>query len=261
MKTAIYYFTGTGNSLSCARELSSNIPDSELIPMAGIKDMVCHAEKAGFIFPLYYWGIPEIAGRIIRQLDLSKTKYLFYILISGGLSSPHRINGFLNKIMKNKNKKINFGYRIVMPSNYISKYDSDDHDLINKKIRNSRIILKSLSDKINNNKEDVIKDRFPFIAGIMNNLWKMNVNKSDRNFFFTDKCNSCSTCQNVCPVNNITMINGHPVWNNKCQECMACIQFCPRNAIQSGNKTENRIRYHHPDITVDDIINQKNIFI
>jgi len=58
-------------------------------------------------------------------------------------------------------------------------------------------------------------------------------------------------------VNNIKIVDGIPEWQHKCQRCLACIHFCTQEAIQYGKKTARRKRYHHPEITVNDIINQK----
>ncbi|MDR3121471.1 MAG: flavodoxin, partial [Clostridiales bacterium] len=42
-----------------------------------------------------------------------------------------------------------------------------------------------------------------------------------------------------------------------CEQCMACIQFCPKRAINYRDKTQKRKRYHHPDITAQDLVRKK----
>ena len=41
-------------------------------------------------------------------------------------------------------------------------------------------------------------------------------------------------------------------------QCLACINYCPENSIQYGDKTQERGRYHNPEITVQDLINKKS---
>lgn len=60
MTTEIYYLSGTGNSLHVAKELKKIIPDTELIPLAGIKNkesMKTEAEAVGFVFPIHFMKI------------------------------------------------------------------------------------------------------------------------------------------------------------------------------------------------------------
>ncbi len=77
----------------------------------------------------------------------------------------------------------------------------------------------------------------------------------DKNYTVDDKCNGCSICQKVCPVNNIIMEDNKPLWNKKCEQCYACLQWCPKESIQVGKKTIGVKRYHHPNITIKDIQN------
>ncbi len=55
------------------------------------------------------------------------------------------------------------------------------------------------------------------------------------------------------------LTDGIPQWQHKCQHCLACINFCPENSIQFGEKTLKTGRYHHPEIKLKEIINQKKI--
>jgi flavodoxin len=58
MKTIIYYFTGTGNSLIVARKIAAVLGDCELIPFASQRttraDIVPHAERVGIVCPVYF---------------------------------------------------------------------------------------------------------------------------------------------------------------------------------------------------------------
>ena len=38
MKTIIYYFTGTGNSLSAAKKIAAGLGDCRLVPVASLQD-------------------------------------------------------------------------------------------------------------------------------------------------------------------------------------------------------------------------------
>jgi Fe-S-cluster-containing hydrogenase component 2 len=58
----------------------------------------------------------------------------------------------------------------------------------------------------------------------------------------------------VCPVGNIRLVDGRPKWQHRCEQCLACLQWCPEQALQFGKHTARRERYHHPQISVKDLM-------
>ena len=64
-----------------------------------------------------------------------------------------------------------------------------------------------------------------------------------RKFYVTDACISCGRCASVCPLNNIQMKDGKPVWGSSCTHCMACICRCPKDAIEYGRHSRGLPRY------------------
>lgn len=71
------------------------------------------------------------------------------------------------------------------------------------------------------------------------------------------------------------MDNKHPVFNHKCIGCNACVVYCPKKAIkfktpEAYSKLNNiitrklklpdkRKRYHHPNITAQDLMKDKEV--
>lgn len=78
--------------------------------------------------------------------------------------------------------------------------------------------------------------------------------KKDKGFRVSEACIKCGICQDVCPVANITMESGQPVFHHQCEQCMACIQWCPKEAINYKNKTQDRGRYTNPDMKVQELV-------
>ena len=82
----------------------------------------------------------------------------------------------------------------------------------------------------------------------------------DRRFTVDPSCVHCGTCVYVCPVENVVLVDGTPQWLGHCEQCFACIHFCPVAAIQvQGKPTRMRGRYHHPDVSPDDIAGQRRV--
>ena len=120
----IFYFSGTGNSMYAAEKIAA-MQNEQLFSIAEcmrnkrfdftLKD----DEKIGFIFPVYFYGIPTIVADFVRHLRLANytTQYSFAVCTCGGISALS-LNMF-DKLLNKQNIKLNFGYTIIMPDNYI----------------------------------------------------------------------------------------------------------------------------------------------
>lgn len=60
MKTIIYCFTGTGNSLQVANELSENLGDCRVKRIYAHTRPQTDADAVGFVFPVHLWGMPRV---------------------------------------------------------------------------------------------------------------------------------------------------------------------------------------------------------
>ncbi len=74
MKTIIYYFTGTGNSLAAAKKIAALLGDCELVPIASLQDIpgaiTTEADRIGIVCPVYDAGIPVIVAEFAGRLNL-----------------------------------------------------------------------------------------------------------------------------------------------------------------------------------------------
>lgn len=256
MKTTLYYFTGTGNSLWVARELAAKISSAEVVPMARLItnfEIFAESERIGFVFPLYYWGLPKIVADFIKRIDLGDGRYIFFIVVPGEASSSKFVGGKIRSLLKRKGQRLNAGFQVQMPGNYIKMYDNESPEVQTLKYREAFSTIARIAEAIVRGERNEWHDKNGFIAALVNHWWRAQVNRSDRDFCVTDACNSCGMCVKVCPVMNISLEQGNPVWDHRCQECMACIHFCPQLAIQT-KESENRGRYRHPDVTIQEII-------
>ncbi|MBN1754742.1 EFR1 family ferrodoxin [bacterium] len=260
MKTIIYYFSGTGNSLHIARELANSLPDCQLRPVAAYlhhTKVSAGAESVGFVFPLYFWGVPLIMRNFIKRLDLDIPSY-FFALITCGIPRGRALYD-LNTMLEKKGKKLNSGYYITMGSNYIKLFNLRSPSTMERYFRKAAEKISGIAETICNKEDKGKRDGFfsRLIGGILQFYWRKRVASSDRKFHVDENCNSCGICFQVCPVNNISMIEGIPEWGHHCQECMACIHLCPEQAIQYGKRTQHKKRYRHPQVQIKDIIRQK----
>ena len=108
MKTTIFWFTGTGNSLKVARDLHEELEECELVPIAKVwceEEPTATTEKVGFVFPLYYYGLPKIVYDFINEINLDTAKYIFAIITRAGSENGNTLIQ-LEKILRKKSKML-----------------------------------------------------------------------------------------------------------------------------------------------------------
>jgi hypothetical protein len=82
MKTTIYCFSATGNSLKLARDVQSALGDCDVVSIAQAlqrQDLPCPGERIGLVFPVFAWGLPRMVVDFVQRLDLRHAKYVFAI--------------------------------------------------------------------------------------------------------------------------------------------------------------------------------------
>ena len=145
-----------------------------------------------------------------------------------------------------------------MPDNYIP-YGYVEESIQKKLFKEAEKRIEKIIDIVESKKEYFEESHTGFFKsyifpGILYKMGYNRINILDKRFFVDINCNGCSICEKVCPVSNITMQNNKPKWNNKCEQCHACLQWCNQNSIQINKKTIGVKRYHHPEITLKEII-------
>jgi flavodoxin len=120
----IFYFTGTGNSLYIAKKIQKEFSGSELIPVAAhINDekILIEDDAAGFVFPMYFFGLPKIIRDFIKKAQFKRTKYIF-IILNAGMPWLGAALYSVNILLKEKGLKLNAGFYIPMADNYIINF-------------------------------------------------------------------------------------------------------------------------------------------
>jgi ferredoxin len=258
MKNIIYYFSGTGNSLKLAKDLAKELDDAQLIDIATVKDQnKVTAKSIGIVFPVYIWGLPLIVKRFVEQLEIPADAYLFAIANYGGF--PGATNLQLRKILHQKGNKLAAAWGITMPGNYTPMYGAISLDRQQKMFKKAKEKIVKIAKDVTAKKKGPIKKNFFLVnwifSGLIYGYSARYIPQMAKDFWLNDKCNGCAVCAQICPVENIEMKDGKPVWAEKCEQCLACLQWCPQEAIEFGKKTPGRKRYRHPDIKMQELQN------
>jgi ferredoxin len=255
MGFTIYYFSATGNSLEIARKIAKELGDCKIKPIAAqvtAEPVGGPGEAVGFIFPVFYNGLPRLVKRFAERLAINPGTYCFAVANSGGTRANPL--GMLEDILSGKGICLSYAEEVKMPGNYIVGHQVPSSEKV-------RQILDAAARKVDKAVRAIAGGEWkPVIrkaelwSRITNHsyLYK-NINEWDEEFFTTGKCTGCSLCAEVCPVCNIKMEDRRPVWQHSCERCLACIHWCPCEAIEYGKKTVGRRRYHNPNIKIEDI--------
>lgn len=240
----VFYFSGTGNSLSVAKALSDTP-----VNIATAKAGTYKADSIGFVFPVYCSNMPEIVSEFVKNSTF-EAPYIWAVPTYGG-SAGHSAY-VLHRLLK-KSGGLSYAAGIILPDSVImyktpaplkEKYLSSQNAKIEKikaeiEIKTIRkpcyIPFAKLAEKAS----------WWFLKDVL----KIKHKKAG------DNCNMCKTCIMLCPEHNIKDEGGRAVFGDKCQNCFGCIQYCPKNAITFGKlKREEESKYTHPSINAAEMI-------
>ena len=248
----ILYFSGTGNSAHVANKLAEQLGDTALNLGYYIKNDIhkpIHSDRPWVIVvPTYGWQIPHVVKDWLLQTELTGCRDAYFVMTCGDdIGNATKYNAILCE-KKNWNHKGTA--RIVMPENYIALFDAPDLETSKRIVRAASRVIKKTGDYIlqggNLPKSKItLKDKIK--SGPVNTLFYRLYVKAKK-FCTTESCTGCGLCENLCPMNNITMKKGTPVWGKNCTHCMACICGCPMEAIEYGKVSEGKPRYKCPEI-------------
>jgi ferredoxin len=257
MKTELFFYTGTGNSLWTARILAQKLGDTEILPMSGIPGnrVVSKADAVGIIFPVHMWGLPRKVIGFANKLAKDSSKYYFAVAVNAGQVAATLIQ--LKKLMFSNGLSLSSGFDIFMPSNYIPWGGPGPEDKRRQRIDDAREKIGKISAIVAKGEQRPVEKGPLWQNVLFSRLYRLaypHVPAMDKSFRIDEKCNSCGICKTICPCGNIDLQEDKPVWLHHCEQCLACIQWCPQEAIQFGKKTPRYERYHHPEVKLQEII-------
>jgi len=242
----IYWFSGTGNSRYAAEVLARVTGD----PAVSLNRLLRAQSTASlpsdgpyvFVFPIYAWKAPRIVLDFIQSHELTGSKQAYFLATAG--SSIGTAEAEVRKLCQEKGLEFRGLGSVVMPNNYLILDKVTPPEEARMRIIAARPVLEAYGMRI---KAGELITPTPAMkkgkaqALLFNGGFYQSVD--GRKFRFTADCDGCGRCAQNCPLNSITMADGHPVWAQPCTQCLACINECPRQAIEYRYKTVGKERY------------------
>lgn len=304
MKTAIFYFSGTGNNLYVAREIAAGItamnrdktvtgdgtdnvegdatvvlPVSELGKF-GMNSVVLDAssdvsndsgknaleneavfdigefDSIVFCAPSYYSHVPPFVLEMIGKVKFLPDQLIYSVVVCGG----NRGNAIedLRKAITCSGGTVTGEYMVMLPGNYILSYGAFPKWFCGVENSFARGKIKKIAKDVLTGSGHLLKSPGFFYKESDEARLRAAIDefgKIGQSYQVAECCSGCGTCSKVCPVGNISMEAGKPVFSDRCQQCMACIQWCPGSAIDYEGKAAGKKRYHHSQVKVKDLMN------
>ena len=244
----ILCFTGTGNSRYIAERIAKALGD-ELLSMndrikAGESSPVTSDKRLVIVTPTYAWRIPRIVRDHLAETDFPCGAQAWFVMTCGSeIGNAAKYNRALCQA-----KQLTYmgTAQIVMPENYIAMFNAPQTEEARQIVARAepdidRVISAIAANQAFPQPRSNLYDRF--MSGPVNPIFYSFFVKANA-FAASDACTGCGQCARLCPMNNITVQNGKPVWGGNCTHCMACICRCPAEAIEYGKKSLGKPRYH-----------------
>lgn len=256
MSNILFYFTGTGNSLSIAKGIQEKIPNTHLIPMKSYEippTISSETQRIGIIYPTYFLDAPEHVLNYIRQLEIPSGVYVFLYTNYGASKGNALYNPY--RILEKNGVTVDATFEVALPDNSIifptkediipamlgeAKQQQQKHVLSIQKKEKTNLPVRKIG---NHMISQLMKPYCESYLGFKS----IQIDKGS--------CIECGLCEKVCSNQNISKINDHYQAGKECLMCFACIHYCTQRAVSFKRmKTTAPYQYTNPDVNVREII-------
>lgn len=242
MKTAIVYYSATGNTLYVAKKFPHEGLFNILDLLSGKVKLPESIERLGIFSPVYYGGLPyfvsDFITKILKERDNSDLFYIFSVLTKG--AKMRICERIMEKDLEEIGLNLSFSDSIVFPDCFLpimKKSPTEEETALIKERADSKIreIIELT------NRESIKLPPFSLIYNLVRKFSLRKDSRGHKNSFLSvsSSCSRCSLCASICPNNNITIEN-KAIIGDRCIECYACYNFCCEGAIEYRGKSESR---------------------
>lgn len=243
----ILVFSGTGNSLHVAKQLSRALGDDIIrLPHAATLPSAADSGRVIWVFPVYSWGVPPVVRHWLKTLDIADGDTVAHHAVMTCGDDVGQADLMWRTEAEGRGWHTAGAYSVQMPNTYVlmKGFDVDSEELEKEKVRASeeRVgeIARWISQSPDVRRTDVVRGAAAWLKTKVVYPWFVKFEMSPKPFHHTADCTGCGSCARQCPMENIKMTDGQPVWADNCALCLGCYHVCPGHAVAYGKITRNK---------------------
>lgn len=245
----ILYFSGTGNSRYAARRIGETCEDEIISINRRLKEQDysdVQSDKAlVFVGPVYAGRLPRVMEQYIRAVSFRGTHRAYFVVTCA--QTAWRTEDYAKQLADEKKLAVLGFNSVVMPQGYLAGGGTQPKEVNDRILKEAEPKILQIAQAIRD-KQMLPKEQSgkALMSKLLNPIMYATM-ISAKGFAADERCTSCGECEARCPLNNVKLVDGRPVWGEICTHCMACIAGCPAEAIEYGKKTRGKPRYYLGD--------------
>jgi len=232
----IYVFSGTGNTLKCAKTLRDALERKGVFGdfyELKVGETYFGEKNLVLCYPVHGFNAPNVMLRFCREMP-SGSGCVWFMKTSGEpLALNGNSSGELIRILRKKGYHIKGEFHYVMPYNMVFRH-SDELASLMWKTAQERI--PQAAKQIANGNENRIKPSISAKAiSLLCRIEHWFYPKNGRLYHADmNRCTKCMRCVKDCPTGNISFSEGRFHFGGACSGCARCSFQCPVEAIHIG---------------------------
>ncbi len=260
MKTTLYWFSATGNTLKAARLLAETLGDCELKPiMRELRHerIVLTGERVGLCFPLFFLSFPKPVMDFLARME-NPTALPLFSVVTRGFAPMGGVRWPLRKACRLAGTELTGLYYLDLPNNDLTLFKPDPEAVAASRLANLPAGVDRIAASLASGRKRFDAEPLGWVRPFRHKpCYVDRLASFGRSFRADDSCVGCGICESVCPAGNVRLEGGRPVWGDGCVLCEGCLNWCPKRAIQFGGVTAAKGRYTCPGISANDISLQR----